>query len=240
MGVVLKRFNAYPSHKLESGPVSDVTRSDMTTVAIAKVGKGRRTQAERTELSDKLIMRAAVRLIAKQGYFRTTLAQIGADAGYSGALISYRYGSKQGLLRALMHRIINRFWDDQLHPAIEKRPGLEALYTWADVYLNELSARESRLRALYVLMGEALGPVPEIRKVFAEINVSMRALVEGCIKRGIEDGTIHRKIDPVNEAATCVAMVRGIAMQWLIDPGCFDLKTVREHVKATIRTNLIA
>ena len=199
-----------------------------------------RTQAERTELSDKLIMRAALRLIAKQGYFRTTLAQIGADAGYSGALISYRYGSKQGLLRALLDRIVNRFWDDQLHPAIENRTGLEALCTWADVYLNELTARESRLRALYVLMGEALGPVPEIRKVFAEINGSLRSLVETCIKRGIEDGTIHRKIDPVNETAICVAMVRGVAMQWLIDPGCFDLKTVRERVKATIRTNLIA
>jgi AcrR family transcriptional regulator len=212
----------------------------MMAVAIARFEKPRRTQAERTEQSDKMIMRAAVKLIAKQGYFRTTLAQIGADAGYSGALVSYRYGSKEGLLRALVDRIINRFWDDQMHPAIQKRPGLEALCTWADVYLNELTARESRLRALYVLMGEALGPVPEIRKVFAEINESMRSMVEECIKRGIEDRTIDRKVDPVNEAAACVAIVRGVAMQWLIDPGCFDLRTLREHVKATIRRSLMA
>lgn len=242
MGAVPTRFNRVPAHtsvKLIRN-VSSRHKDDMTAVAIARDGKARRTQAERTEQSDKMIMRAAVKLIARQGYFRSTLAQIGADAGYSGALISYRYGSKQGLLRALVERIVNRFWDDHLRPAIENRPGLEALCTWADVYLNELTARESRLRALYVLMGEALGPVPEMRKVFAEINFSMRSLVEGCIKRGIEDGSIHRKIDPLNEAAACVAMVRGIAMQWLIDPGCFDLKTVRQHVTAAIRTSLTA
>ena len=207
MGAVPRRFNRLsPSHKLETDPeVSGGNGGDIRAGAIARVGKVRRTQAERTELSDKLIMRAAVRLIGKQGYFRTTLAQIGADAGYSGALISYRYGSKQGLLRALVDRIVNRFWDDQLHPAIEDRTGLEALCTWADVYLNELTARESRLRALYVLMGEALGPVPEIRKVFAEINGSMRSLLETCIKRDIEDGT--DALDPAREQTTRVATV---------------------------------
>lgn len=205
---------------------------------VARIEKRRRTQAERTEQSDKLIMRAAVKLIARQGYFRTTLSQIGAEAGYSGGLVSYRFGSKEGLLRALIERITNRFWDDQMHPAIAGRPGLDALCTWTEVYLGELAARESRLRALYVLMGEALGPVPEIRKVFAELNESMRSLVEDCIRRGVEERTIRTDADPATDAAAAVALVRGVAMQWLIDPGCFDLKTVREQVKATLRRSL--
>ena len=47
----------------------------------------RRTQAERTALSEKLILRAAIKLIARQGYSRTTLAEIGKEAGYSGGLV---------------------------------------------------------------------------------------------------------------------------------------------------------
>jgi len=127
----------------------------------------RRTQAQRTALSERRMLRAAVRLIAKQGYSKTTLADIGTAAGYSRGLVGHRFGSKHGLLRRLLEHVGGRFVTDQLSPALEGRVGLDALEVMADTYLNELVVREERLHALYVLMGEALGPVPEIRTVFA-------------------------------------------------------------------------
>ncbi|MGO9454211.1 MAG: TetR/AcrR family transcriptional regulator [Candidatus Binataceae bacterium] len=187
------------------------------------------------------MMRAAIKLIARQGYFRTTLAEIGEESGYSQGLVSYRFGSKEGLLKALVDQITSRFWNDQMRPAIAgRRPGLDALCVMVDTYLKELVARESRLRALYVLMGEALGPVPEIRKVFAELNDRLRAVSEESIHVGIDEGQIRSDVDPVSEAAVCVALLRGVSMQWLVDPGCFDLATVTERVKATIRRSLAA
>ena len=206
--------------------------------AAAKLDRKRRTHAERTEQSDKLMIRAAIKLIGRQGYFRTTLAEIGEESGYSQGLVSYRFGSKEGLLKALVDRITNRFWNDQMHPALEGLPGLDALCAMADTYLKELVARESRLRALYVLMGEALGPVPEIRQVLAELNDDLRSLAEKSIRRGIDEGQIKPDVEPAIEAATCLALLRGISMQWLIDPGCFDLAAAREAVKATIRRSL--
>jgi len=205
---------------------------------LEKIERKRRSHAERAEQSDQLMVRAAIKLIARQGYFRTTLAEIGQESGYSQGLVSYRFGSKEGLLKALVNRITNRFWNDQMNPAIEGRHGLDALCAMVDTYLKELVARESRLRALYVLMGEALGPVPEIRKVFAELNDRLRAISEESIRRGIEEGQIRADIDPASEAATCVALLRGVSMQWLVEPGCFDLATVAERVKATIRRSL--
>jgi len=208
--------------------------------AAAKEEKRRRTHAERTEQTDKLMIRAAVKLIARQGYFRTTLAEIGEESGYSQGLVSYRFGSKEGLLKALMNRITQRFWDDQMHPALKGLSGLDALGAMSDTYLKELVPRESRLRALYVLMGEAIGPVPEIRDVFAELNAGMRTLAEKCIRRGIEERQIRKDIDPAIEAATYVALLRGVAMQWLVDTKCFDLATVRDAVKENIRRGLAA
>ncbi|HUY27717.1 MAG TPA: TetR/AcrR family transcriptional regulator [Candidatus Binataceae bacterium] len=212
------------------------TRSE--AAKLEKIEKRPRTHAERTGQSDQLMIRAAIRLIARQGYFRTTLAEIGRAAGYSQGLVSYRFGSKEGLLRTLVKRITNRFWRDQMHRAIEDRPGLDALCAMVDTYLKELVARESRLRAIYVLMGEALGPVPEIRKVFAELNARLRAVSEESIRRGIAERQIRADIDPASEAAVCVALLRGVSMQWLVDPGCFDLATVAERVKATFRRSL--
>src|SRR4030095_15604731 len=141
-------------------PGRDPQRSVAVAVGqIAPARKRRRTQAERTALSEKLLLRAAVKLIARQGYSKTTLAECGREGGYSAGLVSHRFGSKEGLLRALIDGITRRFWHDQLVPAIEARSGLDALCAMADAYLGELTAREERLRGLYVLMGEALGPV---------------------------------------------------------------------------------
>jgi AcrR family transcriptional regulator len=198
----------------------------------------RRTQAERTALSEKLILRAAVKLIARQGYSRTTLAEIGKEAGYSGGLVSHRFGSKPELLRTLVERISDRFARDQMLPAMEGRPGLDALCEMGDTYLRELTAREERLRALYVLMGEALGPVPELRNVFAGLNESIRVAARGCIRRGIAEGQIRPDVDPEIEAAMFLALLRGVAMQWLVAPGSLDLAALREFVKETIRRSL--
>jgi len=184
------------------------------------------------------MLRAAVKLIARQGYSRTTLAEIGKVAGYSGGLVSHRFGSKQDLLRALVERMTTRFAHDQMIPAIESRAGLDALCEMGDTYLRELTAREERLRALYVLMGEALGPVPELRSVFAELNESIRAAARGCIRRGIEEGRIRPDVDPGAGAAMFLALLRGVAMQWLVDPGAVDLAALRESVKETLRRSL--
>ncbi len=210
----------------------------MAVGQVAPARKRRRTQAERTALSEKLLLRAAVKLIDRQGYSKTTLAEVGREAGYSAALVSHRFGSKEGLLRALIDGITRRFWHDQLVPAIQGRSGLDALCAMADAYLGELTAREERLRGLYVLMGEALGPVPEIRKMFAALNESMRAVAEDSIKKGMAEGRIRSDVDPKAEAAVYVALLRGVAMQWLIDPGSFDLARMRARVKSTLWGNL--
>lgn len=198
----------------------------------------RRTQAQRSALSERLILRAATRLIARQGYTRTTLAEIGKAAGYAAGLVSHRFGSKEGLLRHLVERIRSRFTQDQIEKALADKSGLDALDAAIDTYLNELLVREDRLRVLYVLMGEALGPVPEIRPVVRDLNRSFRATVERWIRAGAIRGEVRSDVDPRIESALFVGMLRGVAMQWLTDPGGFDLGAIRESLKATLRSRL--
>src|SRR4051812_32872909 len=104
----------------------------------------RRTQAERSALSEKLIMRAATKLIGRNGYTKTTLAEIGREAGYSAGLVSHRFGSKEGLLRTLVDHIRTRFYQDQIEQTLDGRSGLEALCATVELYLNELRVREDR------------------------------------------------------------------------------------------------
>jgi AcrR family transcriptional regulator len=196
------------------------------------------SKAERSARSDAEIMRAAARLIARQGYGKTSLIQIGLEAGYSGALISNRFGSKEGLLRALLERITTRFNDDQIRPALAGRKGLEALCAVMDAYLRELEEREDRVRIFYVLMGEGLGSVPEVLPSFSRLNESLRADAEQRIREGIDAGEIRPDVDPKVEALAFLATLRGTALQRLVDPESFDLGHVREGLVASLRRNL--
>jgi AcrR family transcriptional regulator len=204
------------------------------------VARPRRTQAERSATASRRMLRAARQLIARQGYTRTTLAQVGKEAGYTGGLVSHHFGSKEGLLQELVGRITLRFFTDQLQPAMAGLTGIDAIAAAADAYLNELSRREERMRTLYVLMGEALGPVPSINPVFAELNRGFRDSVRRLIEQGMESGEIRSDLDPEAEAGLVVGMLRGVALQWIADPGCFDLEAVATSLKDAMRRHLAA
>jgi AcrR family transcriptional regulator len=198
----------------------------------------RRKQSERSALSEKLIMRAATKLIGRKGYTKTTLAEIGREAGYTAGLVSHRFGSKEGLLRRLVERIRTRFYHDQIEQALDGRSGLEALCATGDLYLNELLVREERLRVLYVLMGEALGPVPEMRSVFGDLDQGFRQMAVGWIEAGIAAGEIRADVDPRLEAAIFVGTLRGVALQWLTSPGALDLERMRSLITDQLRARL--
>ncbi len=200
----------------------------------------RRTQAERTATAARRMIRAAGKLIAQQGYSKTTLAQVGREAGYSGGLVSHHFGSKEGLLRELVHHVSARFSSDQLAEATEGEVGLEALCATARAYLEELVLREERMRTLYVLMGESLGPVSEIGDVIAALNESFRRTTQRLIEEGIARGEIRADIDPATEAVVCLALLRGVGMQWMTEPRCMDLEAVSRSVEIAIRRQLAA
>lgn len=204
----------------------------------SSTGRRRMTKAERSARSDAEIMRAATRLIARQGYSKTSLVQIGLEAGYSGALISNRFGSKEGLLRALLEDITTRFSKDQIGPAVADKKGLEALCSVMDAYLRELKERESRVRIFYVLMGEGLGSVPEVLPSFARLNETLRTDAEQRIREGIDAGEIRSDVDPKLEAVAFLATLRGTALQWLVDHEGFDLDHAREGLVASLRRKL--
>ena len=74
----------------------------MTTTAISV--PVRRTQARRRAESDDRLLTAAADIIAAEGYVALTLERVGERAGFSRGLASRKYGSKAGLIAALIRR----------------------------------------------------------------------------------------------------------------------------------------
>ncbi len=198
----------------------------------------RRTQEERKAESERQIIRAALKLFAEQGYLRTTLNQVGEQAGYTGGLVSHRFGSKPGLLQAVVNHISHRFLNDQLGSAIEAPSAEESLLNYIAIYLNEVSVRESRIRTLYVIMGEALAAVPEIQQEVAKLNTGVREALARIVARGVESGEFRKEIDPGISAVLILGMLRGVTMQYLADRKAVNIKKVLPTIQRSALSGL--
>ena len=191
-------------------------------------------QAERRALSARRLLDAATHLIAEQGFSRTTLAQIGEKAGYSRGLVNERFGSKGELVRVLADEFQTYFAHDRLEPALAHKHGLEALLVTVDTYLDAIVRSEHLGRAYYELLGESIALVPEIHATFVEADRAIRAGVESTVLSAVRAGEIPEDVDAKAFAVFIVGLLRGIVLQWLLDPKGFDLGAVRVEIRRTL------
>ena len=200
--------------------------------------KSARTQEERREMSEKQMLKAAIALFARQGYLKTTLTEVGKEAGYTAGLVSHKFGSKEGLPQAVVEHISKRFLNDQLGAAIQEKSATDSLNNYIEIYLTEVSLRAGPMRALYAIMGEAIGAVPEVRQSIADLNAGARARLMDIIQRGIDQGEFNSETDIEAAAALIIGALRGLVMQHLVDPKNFNLKNMRSGVQVTVTASL--
>jgi AcrR family transcriptional regulator len=199
--------------------------------------KPRRSQAERSAESDRRLLRAALKLIGQRGYQGTSLAAIGEEAGYSRGLVNERFGSKSGLLWALVKQMLRIWTHDVRASGDAEQVGLDRLFSLLDNHRRAVD-RDEPLRAFYALMFEALGPMPELLPEFRDLHRNFRADIEKTLRAGIEAGAIRADIDPAGQAAVLLATLRGIAFQWLVDREGFPLDAAYEEFKRNLRREL--
>ena len=206
------------------------------TSPVEKDPSQKRTQEERKAESERRIIRAAVELFAKQGYLKTTLIEVGKAAGYTGGLVSHRFGSKVGLLNAVIDNASKRFFEDQLRPVIETDSAEAALRNYISTYFEEVFVRESHIRALYVIMGEGLGGVQEVQPKIAALNKGMRERIGAIIEQGVTAGEFNAQIDAAHSAVLIVGLLRGVVMQYLADPRAIN----KEEVLRVLQNSAVA
>jgi AcrR family transcriptional regulator len=198
----------------------------------------RRTQAERVEASDRALLDAAITLIAERGYDRTTLAAIGEVAGYSRGLVTQRFGSKEGLLWAVVKEMLAVWSAQAVRPRVGDRVGVDALRATLDVYLDAVSRRPQNIRAYYALLREADGPVSAVRDHIVKIHRDERVAITAWIADGQRAGVVRADVDPRAEAVLFLGVLRGVTMQWLLDPKRVDIVAALTQYGATLDRTL--
>ena len=185
----------------------------------------RRTQAERTALSDQRMLDAAVELICTRGAAGTTLKDVGEHAGYSRGLASYRFGNKSGLF-AFILRAIGESWLHELRHSVADKSGTAAIEAATDAHYEFIAADQHHIRAFYTLWFDSIGPDEELKRLVANIHERRRRDVEEWITRGIEQKNIEQSVDVAGIADQFCGGIIGLVYQWLVDPD--DKKRLRQ------------
>lgn len=180
--------------------------------------KARRTQAERRQQSELGLLVAAAEVIVEHGFNGATFDRISERAGYSRGLVTLRFGSKDGLVVAMIEFLGARLEEAYAARLTEVRSGRANLLAFVDVFLLRLE-EDPMTNAYFVLQAGALGNVLPQAGYFLEQHEKVKGLLADLIREGMEDGTIAPGLDPVTAATALGCFQLGLAMQHLLDPG---------------------
>ena len=197
------------------------------------------TQAERSAVSDKAMLVAAMDLVLAHGTDKTTLAMIGEAAGYSRGLATYRFGSKAGLYDALC-KSISRNWLEYLKSGVGNKVGIEAMCAALDAIREFIEDSPREGRVLQILYCGAASPSSEFPDTSIGIHNRQRSDVVEWVKAGQANGEIRKDVDPVAVASHYVSYISGMTYLWLTSPDTFDFFTTNAEMKRQLRVSLAA
>lgn len=166
----------------------------------------RRTQAQRRATTRQRVLDAATGLVATQGVRAVSLAAVGEAAGYSRGIVNHHFGTKVGLLKALIEHVA------QFEAPADAPTGLGRLLQFVQAYLGGMRERSPRSEAFLLLWAESAGMEPSLAPLFAERDAWFQGALAQQIREGVLDGSIRGDVHPEVAALAIIGQLRGTAM----------------------------
>ena len=198
----------------------------------------RRSQAERRAESEHRLLDAAAEIIATEGYLAATLERVGERAGFSRGLASRKYGSKDGLIEAVIWRV-SAHVHEQADAAIAGIAcPLEQVLALADRFV-ELVLSDTSVRAYFVLFSAMIANRLETRPVFDEVQVRFGERLEALIVAAQNAGKVPPSLPPQHAAFMVGCLLAGVAIETTMGfDRLADPTAVRTDLTAMLRRAL--
>jgi AcrR family transcriptional regulator len=180
----------------------------------------RRTQQQRRAESSRRLLEAAIALFAERGYDATSAGAIAERAGYSRSLVNVRYGSKEGLLETILATEL----EDRLLAGVEPQAdGLTRMLAPLDGVLTLLGEDPQLLRAFFVVLFEAVGPVPVLRSHVRGWLTRLEHATLSALQDGQRDGSVRTDLDSTAVIEELAHLSIGLVYRWVLEGDGFDL-----------------
>ncbi|WP_123024219.1 TetR/AcrR family transcriptional regulator [Mycolicibacterium stellerae] len=194
---------------------------------------GPRTQEVRRAEAEQRLVTAAAEMVGEVGPARVTLANVGERAGYSRGLATHHFGSKGALMQRLVEAVTHQFREAMFDQG-ESGDATTELRTLIAIYFDVVTDLQPVNRARLALWADAVAnPDDETRSRMVAADREFREEIEKRINRAASAGEIPGSIDAHGLATVTIAMLRGVALQSLIDDQ-IDLTAARGEVEALL------
>lgn len=186
---------------------------DVTADAPALTARQARTVERR-----RAVLEAAMNVFGARGYNKGALAEVAAQAGMTHAGVLHHFGSKEGLLIAML-----QYRDGEEAAGVPGRAqtdGPAFLGHLLDT-VTENVGRPGVVQAYSVLSGESVTAghpaQPYFRERFATLRTKIATVLAELSGRDADEPEVR------DDAATLVAVMDGLQVQWLLDPQAVDM-----------------
>jgi len=194
---------------------------------------GPRTQEFRRAEAERRLIAAAAEMVGEVGPSNVTLANVGERAGYSRGLATHHFGSKGALMQRLVEAVTHQFRDAMFQQGGADDPVTELL-TLTGIYFDVVTDLQPVNRARLVLWADAVAnPTEDTRTRMVAADREFREEIEKRIELATTAGRMPDTVHPQGLATVIVAMLRGTALQSLID-NHVDLDAARSEVEALL------
>ncbi|MCV7091423.1 TetR/AcrR family transcriptional regulator [Mycobacterium interjectum] len=173
------------------------------------------------------ILDVAQRLLTRNGWRNTTLAQIAGAAGVTPAGLLHHFESKEQLLHAVLDA---RDADDESH-ADRKGDLLVEIARVADRFTRA----PDMVGTFTVLLIENIDPDAPLHDRMLSRQREAIDIVAELIRSGQADGRYRTDIDPAVKAVEILAFVHGMETIWLLDPSIPLTDAFKEYAEALAR-----
>ncbi len=196
-----------------------------------------RTQEQRRIDAERRLVRAAAELVGEIGPGRVTLANVGERAGYSRGLATHHFGSKGALMQRLVDAVTSQFRDAMFEESQSDSP-IDQLRHLISFYIKVVSDLQPVNRARLVLWADAVaGRSEDVRPRMVSADREFREEIEKRIQLAQTAGEVAKSVDPHGLATVIIAMLRGVALQYLLDDHV-DLDAARKEIEQLLTARL--
>ncbi|MGE0787367.1 MAG: TetR/AcrR family transcriptional regulator [Sandaracinaceae bacterium] len=194
-------------------------------------------RAARGAKTKQALIDAAIKLFSERGYGATSLKAIAEAAEISHGVIPFHFGSKEGLLLAVVESLFERFTDAVIAPLAEHERdyGSRDLEALMHAMLRFQTEHPEVGRLFQVLMFEAIGPTPELRPHFESFHERLFALGRGWVREGVARGALRQDLDVDAAVQGVLSFFTGLRTYRLLLDDRVDPHRVHEQMLSFIR-----
>jgi AcrR family transcriptional regulator len=177
------------------------------------------------------IVRAAAQVFAERGYNGGSLRSIGERVGVSSASLVQYFGTKEGLLAAVLEE-----WARESRPAgADGLRGLAWLRSMREAMVYN-SSRRGLVQLFLTLTAEATNPGHPARAFVQHRYAMVVADHERHLSQAVTDGEVApmSQTEVEQEARLFVAAMDGMELQWLLDPRVDLLELFDRFLETTL------